>query len=113
MTRRAPFGPVLVAAIVAATKVASAQARDGESLADTKKPEPKPESAEVKPTEKPVEKAPATSGASASTEEPKSPWDYGVYGWLRFSYDYTTKDDRYDFVGSNNGFVLDGARVGL
>ena len=46
-------------------------------------------------------------------ERPKSPWELSTFGYLRAGLDYTTKDSRFDFVGRNNGFVLDSARVGL
>lgn len=43
----------------------------------------------------------------------KGPWDFGVFGYVRFGYDFTAKDPTYDFVGRNNGFVLDSARFGI
>lgn len=46
-------------------------------------------------------------------EKPKSPWGLSVFGYLRAGYDATFKDSRYEFVGRNNGFVLDSARVGV
>jgi len=121
MTRRLSFGLLSCVALVAAARPAAAQARDGEGLGDTKKldaPGDRPPPATDKPADKPADKgAPKTDKAPDAgerpAEEPKSPWEYGVFGWLRFAYDYTTKDDRYDFVGRNNGFVLDGARLGL
>jgi hypothetical protein len=45
-------------------------------------------------------------------DKPPGPWDFSLYGYLRAGYDYTFKDSRYDFVGRNNGFVLDAARIG-
>lgn len=47
----------------------------------------------------------------APDEKPK--WEFAPYGYLRAGLDWVQKDDRYDFVGRNNGFILDGARVGL
>ena len=47
------------------------------------------------------------------TQRPVHPFDLDVFGYLRIGYDHTAKDSRYDFVGQNNGFVLDNARVGL
>ncbi len=46
-------------------------------------------------------------------ERPRSPWELSTFGYLRAGLDYTAKDPRFDFVGRNNGFVLDSARVGL
>ena len=40
-------------------------------------------------------------------------WDFSAFGFLRLGYDYTAKDARYDFVGRNNGFVLDSARIAI
>lgn len=44
---------------------------------------------------------------------PDRPWLFSVFGYLRAGYDHTMKDSRYDFIGRNNGFVLDSARVGI
>ncbi len=48
-----------------------------------------------------------------SSSKAKSLWELSPCGYIRFGYDHTFKDDRYEFVGRNNGFVLRGARVGL
>jgi len=46
-------------------------------------------------------------------ERPKNTWDLTPFGYLRAGYDHTMKDDRYAFVGRNNGFVLESARIGM
>lgn len=51
--------------------------------------------------------------ASAEPDAKDGAWTFGVYGYLRAGYDRTNPDDRYTFVGRNNGFVLDSARVGV
>ena len=56
---------------------------------------------------------PATADAIPLPRPQGWNWDFSAFGFLRLGYDYTTKDERYDFVGRNNGFVLDSARVGL
>lgn len=101
---RLPFSPplALLAALVVATTASPARARDGESLED------------VKALTAPVPDLPQPPPADAP--EPKKsegPWELGVYGYLRAGYDWTHPDDRYTFVGQNNGFVLDSARVGV
>lgn len=79
----------------------SAHARDGESLEEVKG---------IKPDEaKPDEAKPG----EAKPEAPKGPWDLGVYGFVRMGYENVQRDERYDFVGRNSGFLLDGARVGV
>ena len=47
------------------------------------------------------------------TQRPVHPFDFDVFGYIRVGYDHTASDSRYDFVGQNNGFVLDNARIGL
>ena len=47
----------------------------------------------------------------APDEKPK--WEFAPYGYLRAGFEFVQKDARYDFVGRNNGFILDAARVGL
>jgi hypothetical protein len=103
--------PVVLALVIGYAGMASAQSRDGEGAPQ---PEPKPE---------PKKEAP-TAGAAANTgsptpdliqPEPPKPkaWDLAVYGYLRAGYDHTMTDDRFAFVGRNNGFVLDSARIGV
>ena len=103
-------------------------APDGEAPEDIKKalpPSPPPPSPPPPPPAAPRTVAAQSSRASATpdtiqpppiepgaAEAEKSEWDFSLYGYLRGAYDYTFKDDRYDFVGRNNGFVLDSARVG-
>lgn len=51
--------------------------------------------------------------AEGAAPPPKPIWDYGIFGYARLGYDHTFEDERYDFVGRNNGFILDSARVGV
>jgi hypothetical protein len=96
-----------------------AHARDGESLEEMKgmadkapdllQPPPPARGAgagEGEPGEK------AKSGEKREPSKTDGPWDFGVYGFLRAGYDWTHADDRYTFIGQNNGFVLDSARIG-
>jgi hypothetical protein len=48
-----------------------------------------------------------------TTDKAAGPWELTVFGYLRAGYDHTFKDERYAFIGRNNGFVLDSARIGL
>lgn len=75
---------------------------------------------EIKPpTPKKPEPAPAATAPAAGApaipppEKPSPMWDFSVFGYVRLGYDFTTKDPNYNFVGRNNGFVLDSARVGI
>ena len=98
--------------------------RDGEGPEDVNKTPPPPTT--PKPAAPPTHPAaPASNGTSLAPDslqpapidpnapdKPPGPWDFSLYGYLRGGYDHTFKDDRYDFVGRNNGFVLDSARLG-
>ncbi len=93
---------VTVSFIAALASGRPALARDGESLEEVKGTLTTPTPDQIQPT--PV-----------GQPEPKKadgPWQFGVYGFLRAGYDWTHPDDRYDFIGQNNGFVLDSARLG-
>jgi hypothetical protein len=125
----------LVAVCLAASAVSTPAlaSRDGEGPEDVNKtPASKaaPPAAGVTSTQAPLRPIGSTTGAGAAgpgavdtlqpppvdAHEPDrgaNVWDVNVYGYLRAGYDYTAKDDRYDFVGRNNGFVLDAARVGV
>lgn len=56
--------------------------------------------------------APQISAGEKVEDKPKPPWEFSFFGYVRMGYDFTTKDERYTFVGRNNAFVLDSARVG-
>lgn len=117
----------LVLAIAATTVTRALASRDGEGPEDVNKP---PSAAQPPPPSTPPSAPTAPTAAASSkgagiapdTLQPppsdasapeKSAWDFSLYGYLRGGYDYTFKDGRYDFVGRNNGFVLDSARVGM
>ena len=96
--------------LLAGSSEAHAQSRDGEGAPDAKADEPPPSDREavvpdlIQPSPpKPGPRQPPTT----------SPWSLVVYGYLRAGYDRTTPDERFEFVGRNNGFVLDSARVGV
>jgi len=40
-------------------------------------------------------------------------WRVSPWGYLRLAYESVETDDRYDFIGRNDGFILDNARIGL
>lgn len=83
-----------------------AEARDGESLEDVKAMAGKQPDLLQPPPPAPE------SGEGKQDRKSEGPWELGVYGYLRAGYDWTHPDDRYAFVGQNNGFVLDSARLG-
>lgn len=96
---------------------AFAQGRDGEGAPPQPPQQPAPEkkdqpvgtvAAPGSPTPDLVQPQPAPPPADV-----KKSWDLAVYGYLRAGYDHSMTDDRFAFVGRNNGFVLDSARVGL
>lgn len=89
-----------------ASGLASAQ-ENPDDFRNFTKPAPKPDV--IQPT--PVQPGPQST-TPVPTEKPKT-WDLTPFGYLRAGLDYTLKDDRYSFIGRNNGFVLDSARVGL
>lgn len=104
---------LLAGALVFAARVALA-APDGESAAD------------VKAAGKTGERAPRAAPQPAAATQPAAPpaagegaapdaktWDISPYGYLRAGYEHVQTDARYDFVGRNNGFLLDAARVGV
>lgn len=82
---------------------------------------PAPPSSATQPTAPSTDTAPRPDVVQATpsqpgpqpTDRPKGPWDLAIFGYLRAGYDYTFKDSRYSFIGRNNGFVLDSARVGV
>lgn len=105
--------------LLASAGTASAQSRDGEGA-------PAPAASADAPSQPPKTPPPAAAGASnggsggpADSLQPSlepskpKPWDLTVYGYVRAAFDYTMKDDRFAFVGRNNGFILDSARVGI
>lgn len=40
-------------------------------------------------------------------------WQFRPFGFVRLGYEAVDPDERYDFIGRNNGFVLDSARLGF
>ncbi len=82
-----------------------AMARDGEGLSDMRRARARKASSEE----------PSTPEAAKTGEGPKETpvWDLGVFGYLRVGYENVQRDDRYTFVGANNGFILESARVGF
>lgn len=51
--------------------------------------------------------------ASESDDEDDGDWWLALYGYVRAGYDWVETDERFDFVGRTNGFVLHNARLGL
>ncbi len=87
-----------------------AQGRDGEGPPERAKKEP----AEPVPAGDHGTTTPTPDLLQPPPEPPRpKPWDLTVYGYVRSAFDYTMKDERFAFVGRNNGFVLDSARVGV
>lgn len=90
--------PILLSAFF--TTPALAQGYSSDSVTPSTK---KPDAGQV----------PASKDAIALPKPTGLNWDFSAFGFLRIGYDHTAKDARYDFVGRNNGFILDSARVGL
>jgi hypothetical protein len=108
MNRASAF--FLVSAIVAVAGPASAQpagTRSPDDFRVVKEAPPPPQAPVLGPDGQPLPVQPAPA------EKPKGPWDVSVFGYLRVGYDYTMKDPQFDFIGRNNGFILDSARVGI
>ncbi|MCS6901698.1 MAG: porin [Myxococcales bacterium] len=84
-------------ALVSAVALTSSPvfARDGEGLEDMRKLQRREEDKEPHPVE------------SSST------WRMGTFGYLRGVYEYTTPDKQQRFIGRNNGFLLESARLGF
>jgi hypothetical protein len=40
-------------------------------------------------------------------------WTFQPFGFIRVAYEHVAQDSRYEFIGRNNGFVLESARLGL
>jgi hypothetical protein len=113
----ASFAAWLLASTLA---VEAAASRDGEGAEDMKPATPEamkpPAPAHAHPA--PFAGAPVGDRLQPAPPDPAAlaappAWDFSLFGYLRGGYDFTFKDDRYDFVGRNSGFVLDGARVGV
>jgi hypothetical protein len=114
---------VIYACLFSSTTTAFAQGRDGEGAPPPAQPQPPP------PPPPPAEKKDQPVGTVAAPGSPtpdlvqpqpapppsdvKKSWDLSVYGYLRAGYDHSMTDDRYTFVGRNNGFILDSARIGV
>ena len=127
----APLILALTVVLASSTFVrAAVAAPDGEGAVDVKTPTT-PSAAPSATPPVPTAPSPAAQGGTKAAqtsvadtlqpvlpepgtgEKPTGPWELSVFGYLRAGYDHTVKDDRYDFIGRNNGFVLDSARVGL
>lgn len=76
------------------------------------------------PAEPPAPVAPATATPSDTPKSAPDPravdlsmpvgaWTFRPFGFLRLGYEHVQKDSRYEFVGRNNGFVLESARLGM
>lgn len=109
-SRAVPLAVALFSLVSARSGAAHAQSRDGEGAPDstTNDPPPGGREAAIPDLIQPSPPQPGPRQTSAT-----SPWSLVVYGYLRAGYDRTTPDERFEFVGRNNGFVLDSARVGV
>jgi hypothetical protein len=92
----------LAVVLAAAT---AARAGDNEGLDDTRAQSPA------------AKKAAADAGLDAADPDaaavaPRT-WDLGVFGFVRAGYDAVQRDPKVDFIGRNNGFLLESARVGV
>jgi hypothetical protein len=103
----------IFALVLSRTSAAHGQSRDGEGAPAPAKREPAPErtGATASPTPDVLQPSVPKPGP-AEPEKPK-PWSLAVFGYLRAGYDHTMKDERFEFVGRNNGLVLDSARIGV
>lgn len=89
------------------------QKRNAEHADASRPPEAnKPADGEKAPHPDVVQPTPSQPGPQPP-DHPKNPWELSLFGYLRAGYDFTFKDSRYAFVGRNNGFILDSARVGV
>lgn len=130
LTRHSTSALVLV--ILSSLTATARASRDGEGAEDINKTRATPPAATAPATGTAPATPPTTTPRPTTTtttpsaidaiqpipsepgaEKPVSPWDFTLFGYLRAGYDYTFKDDRYSFIGRNNGFVLDSARVGV
>lgn len=104
--------------VVAVWSLTSTKAHAQAGPADTLQPAPEDKE---KNKEKDNDAARRVHDTPADTAQPSAiprddtnrPWDFNVYGYLRAGLEYTRPDDRYEFVGRNNGFILDSARIGI
>lgn len=87
------------------------RAKDKEKR-EEKRDEKKDDPAAVAPRPDVHQPTPSQPGPQPH-DNPKNPWELALFGYFRAGYDFTFKDSRYAFVGRNNGFILDSARVGV
>jgi hypothetical protein len=102
------FSYLLATAATLVASAASAQ-ENPDDFRNFAKPKAAPKPDVVQPNPPQPGPQPTTP---VPTTQPKT-WELAPFGYLRAGLDWTLKDDRYTFIGRNNGFVLDSARVGL
>jgi len=116
MTRRLP-STVAVFVLLLARASHAQEASDDFRNVQREKPapaEPAPAPANPETAPRPDAISPnATQPGPQPTDRPKKIFELTPFGYLRAGYDFTFKDPRFAFVGRNNGFVLDAARLGL
>ncbi|MBA3395439.1 MAG: hypothetical protein H0T89_22515 [Deltaproteobacteria bacterium] len=111
-------GAIFIAAVVAVPAGALAQpAKPGEkpdAEAETVR-EPEPGDAAAAPAVPPATRVP-DDGAAAAPSEPVAPppgFTWEPYGYLRLQYVFSQNDPNVAFVGRDDGFELQNARVGV
>jgi hypothetical protein len=103
-------GAILIAAAVVVPATALAQPAEGQP------PPPEPEKApEPPPPPPPPPPAPAESPAKVVEQKPEtaSRFTWEPYGYLRLQYIVVENDPNVEFVGRDDGFELQNARVGV
>lgn len=60
----------------------------------------------------PVERADAAVEDAGDEDEGDGLW-FSPFGYVRLGFDWVGEDPNFDVIGSNNGFVLHNARIGL
>lgn len=114
MKRFSTFGLVTMALLASSTH-ASAQPA-AEKAVEKSQDNPDDFRNFARPVTKPdtIQPNQVQPGPQSSTPVPAAKtWELAPFGYIRAGLDYTRKDERYTFIGRNNGFVLDSARVGL
>jgi hypothetical protein len=96
-----------LALVLFAFPAAAQESPDDFRALGQKKPAPPPE-----PSQPAQPGQPAPPAPPPTPEKPKL-WELTPFGYIRAGLDYTLTDPHYTFVGRNNGFVLDDARVGV
>src|SRR5262245_55676512 len=102
-------GAILIAAAIVVPATALAQPAEGEPPPPAEQPAPEPPKLPAPPP------APAESPAKVVEQKPEvaSRFTWEPYGYLRLQYIVVENDPNVEFVGRDDGFELQNARVGV